>query len=129
MAISPAVRSLIIREAREHSVSADLALALIQQESAGNVYAVSKVGAMGLGQLMPLTARDLGVSDPFDAAQNVRGSMKYLGKLIKDHGERLGVAGYNAGPHRILQYKDVPPFKETQEYVKKIETRMGRAYR
>jgi hypothetical protein len=77
---------------------------------------------MGLMQLMPATARDLGVSDPFHPAQNIRGGVKYLAALLArfDHDVVRALAAYNAGPERVARYKGVPPFRETQNYVKKI---------
>lgn len=120
----------ILRDAANtHGVPFDLAHALISQESALNPYAVSKVGAMGLGQLMPATAASLGVADAFDPAQNLDGSMRYLASMIRQFGERSGVAAYNAGPGAVKKYQGVPPYAETAEYVRKIESRMKRSYR
>jgi len=121
--------ALVHAAARRHGVAPELGEALIRQESALNPYAVSYVGAMGLGQLMPKTAEGLGVKDPFNAAQNVDGAMRYLASTIKEFGERNGVAAYNAGPGAVRKYGGVPPYKETQNYVVKIAARMKRDYR
>lgn len=124
-----AIKAMVQRAASRNGIPGDLALALITQESALNPFAVSYVGAMGLGQLMPATAKDLGVKDPFDPAQNVDGAMRYLASMIRLFGERVGVAAYNAGPGNVRKHGGkVPPFAETQAYVKKIGERMGREY-
>lgn len=122
------IEEIVRRAASRSGVPHDLALALVQQESAMNPFAISRVGAMGLGQLMPATAKDLGVTDAFDEAQNIDGSMRYLASMIRKFGERLGVAAYNAGPGNVTKFSGMPPFEETQNYVKRIGERMGRAW-
>jgi hypothetical protein len=120
------------RHAADHAVSPALVRAVIQAESAWNVRAVSVKGAQGLMQLMPATAIDLGVSDPFDPEQNIRGGVKYLRFLLDryDGNFELALAAYNAGPGAVDRHgRKVPPYRETQAYVRKIvsvsEVRMG----
>ncbi len=112
----------INENARRHGVAADLVRAVIQVESAFNPVAVSNKGAMGLMQLMPATAVELGVSDPFDPDQNIRGGVTYLKQLLTryDDNVELALAAYNAGIGNVEKYGAVPPFKETQNYVNKI---------
>jgi len=100
--------------------------ALIDQESGWNPRAVSPVGAQGLGQLMPATAAGLGVSDPFNPMQNMTGAARYLGSQLKRFGSvPLALAAYNAGPAAVAKYGGVPPYAETQAYVKNIMAKMG----
>lgn len=95
-----------------------LFLALIERESGWNPRAVSPKGAQGLGQLMPETARDLGVSDPFDAAQNLDGAARYFAAQLARFGDvTLALAAYNAGPEAVARHGGVPPYPETRAYV------------
>src|SRR5688500_1876686 len=113
----------IVQHSRQHKVAADLVRAVIQVESAFNPVAVSTKGAMGLMQLMPATATELGVGNPFDPDQNIRGGVKYLRQLLDRYNGNveLALAAYNAGIGNVAKYGDVvPPFKETKNYVKKI---------
>jgi soluble lytic murein transglycosylase-like protein len=113
-------RDLASAAAARYGIPTDLFLAQINAESAWNPSAVSSAGAIGLGQLMPGTAADLGV-DPNDPAQNLDGAARYLSDQYRRFGDwRLALAAYNAGPGNVQKYGDVPPFAETQAYVAKI---------
>jgi hypothetical protein len=107
--------------ARQENVDEQLFLALIYQESRFNACAVSQAGAIGLTQLMPATAADLGV-DPHDIDDNLRGGARYLKQqLSRFNGDRaLALAAYNAGPGNVARYGGIPPFRETQGYVSSI---------
>jgi soluble lytic murein transglycosylase-like protein len=106
--------------ARKYGVPEDLFLRLVQQESAWNPKAKSHKGAYGLAQLMPGTARYLGVN-PRDPKQNLEGGAKYLKEQFNEFGSwRLALAAYNAGPGAVKKYNGVPPYKETRNYVKVI---------
>ena len=95
--------------------------AIIENESAFDSNATSAVGARGLMQLMPQTAAGLGVTDSYDATQNVRGGTRYLRGLLDRFGKvELAVAAYNAGPVAVQKYGDVPPFEETRSYVRRV---------
>jgi soluble lytic murein transglycosylase-like protein len=108
--------------AAKHGLSPDLVRAVIQVESAFDPTAVSPKGAMGLMQLMPATAREYGVTDPFHPEQNIGAGTAYLKRLLDRYDRKieLALAAYNAGPGNVEKYGDVPPFRETQNYVKKI---------
>ncbi len=112
----------INEHARRQGVAADLVRAVIQVESAFNPVAVSNKGAMGLMQLMPATAIELGVTNPFDPEQNIRGGVTYLKQLLNRYDQKveLALAAYNAGIGNVAKYGAVPPFKETRNYVNKI---------
>jgi hypothetical protein len=111
-----------VESATKQGVDPALVLSVIQAESNFNPKAVSKVGARGLMQLMPATAKGLGVKDSFDYRQNIDGGVKYLSSMLKrfDNNPRLAVAAYNAGPGAVQKYGGVPPYKETTNYVNKI---------
>jgi soluble lytic murein transglycosylase-like protein len=112
---------LIDAAAQRHAVDAALLRAVIEQESAGNPRAVSPKGAAGLMQLMPETAERLGVDDRFDAGQNIDGGARYLAELLRRFGTvEAALAAYNAGPEAVERYGGVPPYPETQEYVKRV---------
>ncbi len=115
-------RQSIDRIAKLHGVDRALVRAVIHAESAFNPQARSRVGAQGLMQLMPQTAAELGVSNPFDPEQNIEGGVRYLAMLLEryDKDMRLATAAYNAGPGAVQEYGGVPPYAETQAYVKRI---------
>jgi Rod binding domain-containing protein len=106
-------------------LSPHLLAAVIKQESGGNPDAISPKGAIGLMQLMPDTATAMGVEDPYEPAQNILGGARYLRRLLDNFRDlRLALAAYNAGPGRVRQYDGIPPFRETQNYVKRIMTEL-----
>lgn len=118
-------RQMVIEAARKYNVPVELALALVQQESKFKTTARSPKNAYGLMQLMEGTARDLGV-DRNDPAQNVDGGMRYLAQQLKRFGSvPLALAAYNAGPGRVVQYRGIPPYTETQNYVQTIMKNSG----
>lgn len=115
------IGDLIERFAAHHGLDATLVRAVVQVESGFNPRAQSSKGAMGLMQLMPGTARELAVTDPWDPEQNVRGGTAYLRRMLDRFGElELALAAYNAGPEAVVRHSGVPPFAETREYVRKI---------
>jgi hypothetical protein len=106
--------------AEKYGIPVDLYLKLVNQESGFNPGAVSPAGAIGLGQLMPGTAADLGV-DPNDPLQNLDGSARYLAEQYERFGDwEMALAAYNAGPGAVQKYGGIPPYDETQNYVRSI---------
>jgi soluble lytic murein transglycosylase-like protein len=119
--------ALIDQSAAAQGVNPHLVRAVIQQESAFNPNARSHKGAMGLMQLMPATAAELGVRDPYNPSENIRGGVAYLkGLLVKfAQNVELALAAYNAGPAAVTKYGKVPPYRETQNYVTRITSVVG----
>lgn len=126
------LRTFIKRSAKKNGLDERLVQAVIQVESGFHAGAVSPQGAMGLMQLMPATAKSVGVNNPFDPKQNIVGGVKYL-KICLDQFDQdvgLALAAYNAGPANVEKYKDCPPFKETQKFVATIMAKVfGRDWR
>ena len=107
---------------QKYNIDPKLVMALIQQESGFNQNAISKVGAQGLMQLMPATAKSMGVTNAFNPQENIEGGVKYLkGLFDRFNGNTiLALAAYNAGPNAVNKYNGIPPYKETQNYVRSI---------
>jgi soluble lytic murein transglycosylase-like protein len=117
-----ALNAIVERQSAEHGVSSALVRAVIHQESGEDPSAVSEAGAMGLMQLMPGTADAYGIDDPFDPEQNVAGGTALLADLLRQyHGNvKLALAAYNAGSGAVAKYHGIPPYAETQAYVKNV---------
>lgn len=113
---------LIVKVARRYDVDPLLVKAIIAAESGFNPNAISHVGAQGLMQLMPRTAKSLGVLDAFNPEHNIDGGVKYFKKLLDrfDGDVQLALAAYNAGSRKVHQYRGVPPFSETRNYIEKV---------
>ena len=119
----PALYDPYIRMAsRKNRLDPDLIKAVIQQESGFHRKGVSRKGAKGLMQLMPETAKDLGVKDAFDPWENIQGGTRYLRMMLENFDGDLvkALAAYNAGPNAVRKYNSVPPYRETQGYVRKV---------
>lgn len=125
---TPELRTLIQQAANSAGVDPKLFESLVAAESGFNSRAVSHAGAQGLAQLMPGTAKALGVTDPFDPQQNLFAGAKYLGQMLRQFGgdEKLALAAYNAGPGTVSRFGGIPPITETQAYVQRVLTMAGR---
>lgn len=127
MAQLPNLSDLINQAATKYGLDPYLFSALVQQESSGNPNAVSPAGAQGLTQLMPATAAQYGVTNPFDPSQSLDGGAHLLSDLLSRYNgdTSLALAAYNAGPGNVNKYNGIPPFPETQNYVTKILAAIG----
>jgi soluble lytic murein transglycosylase-like protein len=133
------MNEMLASAGEQHHIDADLLASIVKAESGGQARAVSRAGAQGLMQLMPGTAREMGVADSFEPRQNINGGTQYLDALLTRYHDSiaLAVAAYNAGPAAVDRYHGVPPYRETQAYVarvirefnrlKKMELAAGRA--
>jgi len=113
----------IASAAETYNIDPNLIRAVIMTESSNNPNAVSSAGAMGLMQLMPRTAESLGVTDPFDISQNIHGGTRYLRQMLDrfDGDLELALAAYNAGASNVERFGGVPPFRETQNYIPRVQ--------
>jgi soluble lytic murein transglycosylase-like protein len=121
---------LIDENARRHGIRTDLVRAVVHVESGYNPYARSRKGALGLMQLMPATIREYRVSNPFNPVENIRAGVAYLRRLLDryDNNEALALAAYNAGPSAVERHgRNVPPYRETQNYVRRIDAIAGKS--
>ena len=123
------INELIDKYSEQAGLDVDFVKAVINQESGFNPNATSKCGAMGLMQLMPGTAQGLGVTNAYDPEQNIQGGTKYLKGLLDrfDNNKSLALAAYNAGPNAVKKYGGIPPYQETQNYVKSVLARYDKS--
>jgi len=123
--VPPHVDAIIAKAAAEHAVDPNLVRAVIRVESAYRPKARSHKGAMGLMQLMPGTAREYGVRNAYDPAENINAGVKHLRSLLDRYDVRLALAAYNAGAGAVERFGGIPPYRETREYVEKVLSLAG----
>lgn len=117
----PTLAALIRRTARKYRVDPNLVKAVVAVESNFDTLAVSEKGAQGLMQLMPATAREMGVDSPFKPSENIRGGVRYLRSMLDRYSDLgIALAAYNAGPVAVDRYGGIPPFPETKAYVERV---------
>lgn len=124
---APNIEALATKYATLNGLSPDLVRAVIQQESGGDPHSRSATGAMGLMQLMPETAQGFGVTNAYDPEQNISAGTRYLAGLLRefDGDQAKALAAYNAGPNAVKKYGGVPPYAETQNYVRRIQAMLA----
>jgi soluble lytic murein transglycosylase-like protein len=117
------IPELLAKASAQHNIDVELLASVVKTESGGHANAVSRTGARGLMQLMPGTARDLGVEDAFKPDQNIAGGVSYLDALLVRYKDNLSLAlaAYNAGPAAVDKYHGIPPYRETRAYVARVE--------
>jgi hypothetical protein len=122
------IQGLIAQVARDQNIDQSLLRAVVEAESDYNQNEVSKTGAQGLMQLMPGTAKELGVTDPFNPLENLTGGAKYLNQMLKKYNGNLPLAlsAYNAGPGKVNPALGIPNIPETKKYVNRILTQLGK---
>ncbi|NLM74976.1 MAG: lytic transglycosylase domain-containing protein [Clostridiaceae bacterium] len=119
--LMPRINAAVEKFSQEYGVDPLLIRAVIKQESGFQPFALSTSGAMGLMQLMPKTAEGLGVSDPYNIEENIRGGTRYLAYQLDTFNDiKLALAAYNAGPNAVRKFGGIPPYEQTQKYVKKV---------
>ena len=125
---SGSIKDLLTTAGAQHDIDVELLASIVHAESDGRATAVSRTGAQGLMQLMPQTARQLGVHDSFRADENVSGGTSYLDALLTRYHDNLALAlaAYNAGPAAVDRYRGIPPYRETRAYVARVMTEFKR---
>jgi soluble lytic murein transglycosylase-like protein len=116
------LHEMLNKAGHEHNLDVDLLASLVKAESGGDARAKSRAGAQGLMQLMPATARNMGVADSYKPEENVRGGSAYLDAMLVRYNDNLALAlaAYNAGPDAVDKYHGIPPYHETRAYVARV---------